>query len=76
MAELIVDQNNTEALSTSDNTRKTHRTKDHRLFSKPFLVKITQCRADVRFQITYTIINKTPILYYFVAWNRYSNIYQ
>ncbi len=51
MAELIVDQHNTEALSTSENTRKTHRNRDHRLFFKPFLVKITQCRADVRFQI-------------------------
>jgi patatin-like phospholipase/acyl hydrolase len=51
MAELIVDQHNSEALSTSENTRKTHRTRDRRLFFKPFLVKITQCRADIRFQI-------------------------
>jgi hypothetical protein len=52
MTELIVDQHNTDTLSTTDN--------NHQLFSESFLIKVSQCieisntiRADVRSEIVY-----------------------
>jgi hypothetical protein len=55
MAELIVDQHETETLSTTDHTDEINKIKDHRIRSEAFLVKISQCikiantiRADVR----------------------------
>jgi len=55
MTELIVDQHNSETLSTTDHTNETNRIKDHRIFSEAFLVKVSQCieisntiRTDVR----------------------------
>ncbi len=73
MTELIVDQHNSETLSTTDHTNETNRIKDHRIFSEAFLIKVSQCiqiantiRTDVRSQIVYMTIS-----YLFVVWNRY-----
>ncbi len=66
MTELIVDQHETETLSTTDHTDEINRIKDHRIFSETFLVRVLQCikiantiRADIRSHIVYIIIDKT-----------------
>jgi hypothetical protein len=62
MAELIVNQQSTETLSTTDNTDQTNRVKDYRIVSEAFLVKVSQCikiantiRTDVRSRIIYIL---------------------
>jgi hypothetical protein len=62
MAELIVNQQSTETLSTTDNTNQTNRVKDYRIVSEAFLVKVSQCikiantiRTDVRSRIIYIL---------------------
>jgi hypothetical protein len=63
MTELIIDQHNTEVLSTPDNTNETTRITDHRIFSEAFLVKVSQCikiansiRTDVRSVKLFTLL--------------------
>jgi hypothetical protein len=64
MAELIVNQQSTETLSTTDNTDQTNRVKDYRIVSEAFLVKVSQCikiantiRTDVRSRIIYILLD-------------------
>ncbi len=66
MTELIVDQHNTDTLSTTDN--------NHRLFSESFLIKVSQyikisntVRADVRTDIVYMSIVQTQMTFLFLV---------
>ncbi|CAF5181978.1 unnamed protein product, partial [Rotaria sp. Silwood1] len=43
MTKRIMDQYNTESLSTINNTHETNRMKDHRIFSEEFLLKVSEC---------------------------------
>ncbi len=66
MAEIIVDQHETETLSTTDHTDEINRIKIIRFSPKHFFVQVSQCmkiantiRADIRSQIVYITIDKT-----------------
>ncbi|CAF1409408.1 unnamed protein product [Rotaria sp. Silwood1] len=43
MTKRIMDQYNTESLSTINNTHETNTMKDHRIFSEEFLLKVSEC---------------------------------
>ncbi len=66
MTELIVDQHNTDTLSTTNN--------NHQLFSESFLIKVSQyikisntVRADVRTDIVYMSIVQTQMTFLFLV---------
>jgi hypothetical protein len=76
MAELIINQQNIETRSTTDNTNDKNGFKDHRISSDAFLIKVSQCikiantiRDDVRSQIV-SIITQF-IFVSIIVWNRY-----
>ncbi len=66
MTELIVNQHNTDKLSTTNN--------NHQLFSESFLIKVSQyikisntVRADVRTDIVYMSIVQTQMTFLFLV---------